>query len=202
MVKHARKTGKRALAICMSILMLLTSWVFVAPTASAVTAGNYTWTVKLTVSDNGDCNDNDGAHIYVKGKSNNGTGSEVEIKNITCTSNINDKKDGEWSYTTSQFPTAVYMTIDYDAGGWRNSTQRVQIYVGSTEILDTGSFETGGGWLFGHEKVTSSTTNVASSKYPKANSVGVDTAPGNLTVPTSGNVTTTFKHILWTSTVL
>ena len=37
MVKHARKTGKRALAICMSVLMLMTSWVFVAPTAFAAT---------------------------------------------------------------------------------------------------------------------------------------------------------------------
>ncbi len=43
MTKKARKTGKRSLAVFMSILMLMSAWVFVAPTASANTTGLTLW---------------------------------------------------------------------------------------------------------------------------------------------------------------
>lgn len=51
MTKKARKTGKRSLALFMTVLMLMSAWVF-APTASAATAGSYTWRVNVVSSNN------------------------------------------------------------------------------------------------------------------------------------------------------
>ncbi|MBQ4366176.1 MAG: hypothetical protein II804_07935, partial [Clostridia bacterium] len=44
MKQHTKTTGKRVLALCMSVLMLLTAWVFVAPTkAFAADVWDGTW---------------------------------------------------------------------------------------------------------------------------------------------------------------
>jgi len=52
-MKKWQQTGKKALSVFMAIMMLMTAWVWVAPTeASAATAGNYkvriTWQVNNT----------------------------------------------------------------------------------------------------------------------------------------------------------
>ena len=97
MKQHTKSTCRRALALCMSVLMLLTAWVFVAPTkASAASVWNGT-----TVS-------NPGASEYVE------SGSTLTLKSANAL---------VWfiyqvNRTNTTFEgITVYLDVDVDLGG-------------------------------------------------------------------------------------
>ena len=97
MTKKARKTGKRGLALFMTVLMLMSAWVFVAPSASAATAGSYyikitggykcssSWRcskLNNTFTAGWNSNTNDSAGMVVRYKNNNGTASSSSDKTV------------------------------------------------------------------------------------------------------------------------
>ena len=81
-MKKMLKTGKKTLSVIMAIMMVLTAWVWVAPTeASAATMGNYDVTVKINLEDD----DAVGGHIqvwYYPLKSDNSGFDTTQTKNI------------------------------------------------------------------------------------------------------------------------
>jgi len=136
MTKQIKKTGKRSLAVFLSILMLMTSWVFVAPSASAATAGSYY--IKITggykCSSSWRCsklnntfeagwggNTNDSAGMVVRYKANNGTASGSADKTVDMHDWGNDTPT-DWqtkttTTTVSGFPTGFYFCLDQNDSG-------------------------------------------------------------------------------------
>ena len=59
-MKKAKITGRKILSVFLAVLMVLTAWVWVAPTeASAATAGNYYVEITWNVSDTKEYSNND-----------------------------------------------------------------------------------------------------------------------------------------------
>ncbi len=132
MTKKARKTGKRCLALFMTVLMLMSAWVFVAPTASAA-AGNYTLVLNYTI-DNAP-----GGSSYLKVnityKTNNGTGSETSTGDISIATNSSPQ-----TVTVAGWPTKV---------SWKAKGQAWDIYKGhftSATINGAPAWSGNSGW--------------------------------------------------------
>lgn len=89
-----KKQFKKSLSLLMAILMVMSCWVWVAPTkASAAEPGKYTLSITATVT-----NPADTAYINVKVKKNNGTGDEVWINsNGTISDNSSEIHIGEFT---------------------------------------------------------------------------------------------------------
>ena len=117
-MKTKTTATRRVLALFMSVLMLMTAWVFVAPTkADAATAGNFTW--RVYVNSRNDTGGWDAETLKVFGKPNNGTGSEATLLTVNNWKidfkGTRDNTFGKGDQTTSQFPTRF--TYYYEFGG-------------------------------------------------------------------------------------
>ncbi len=130
MVKHARKTGKRALAICMSILMLMSAWVFVAPSASAITsqsAGSYEYEIEIYSNSSdgfsngfngnwGECgNDHVGFDIHYATDNGRASSNSTYSYDLYSHGHIQKKVTTYASFTLSGFITGIYLGIDQDS---------------------------------------------------------------------------------------
>ncbi|MGN0487302.1 MAG: hypothetical protein ACI4GB_08735 [Acutalibacteraceae bacterium] len=106
MKKTIKSTLKRYLCVMMALLMIMTSWVFVAPMkAEAATAGSYTVKVVLNVSDDWS-NGGSNAKCTVYYGTNNGTDGKV-------TTNMQDKwaAEGDYNKGTNVDYTAFEATL-------------------------------------------------------------------------------------------
>ncbi len=111
---------RRVLALFMSVLMLMTAWVFVAPErADAATAGSYTW--RVYVNSRNDTGGWNSEQMIVRGKPNNGTGSQTDLLTVNNWKidfkGTRDNTFGKGNQTTSQFPTQIYYYYSF-GGGW------------------------------------------------------------------------------------
>lgn len=186
MTRTRTTTPRRALALVMSVLMLMTAWVFVAPTkADAATAGNYYIKVKVTdkmegtFSDTDSCN-NSAGYLVVPTRKQDGTSGTTWYNSVKA--GAWDKDNGSWEYTGNNpvngFPTQVRCTTDTSptSTSWMKNNNRTyaskiefKIYVSSngtnwTEVMSqTERTSKKGNW--------SDTKAVDSSKYPTASSI-------------------------------
>ncbi len=113
MTKQIKKTGKRSLAVLMTILMLMTSWVFVAPSASAATAGNYTVVVYFNVTGETESKACEEDYIEIWYKPNNGTGTETSQKfDKTGAGEFNSTGSKSFTFTVAGWPTKVKFSIN------------------------------------------------------------------------------------------
>ncbi len=140
-MKKWQQTGKKALSVFMAIMMLMTAWVWVAPTeASAATAGNYYVEITWNVSDTkkysnkftGTETENGArAGMILYYKTNNGTGAEQKVYwdigyedqkgtaygtyvDASTGAHTNSKTTHTTKCIISGFPTAFYATSDSD----------------------------------------------------------------------------------------
>ncbi len=187
MTKKARKTGKRSLALFMTVLMLMSAWVF-APTASAATAGSYTWRVNVVSSNNTGGWDKYDWKVY--GKGNNGTGSETQIKSFSRKIDFNGTVNVSGDQTTSQFPTKV--TFEYSfGGGITHRKMDATIYL---DLYYNGAWQpaiasaTAYSYEWGTNKGTVTVT-VGSGAYPKATTTSISGGSSSVNVPTDGSST-------------
>lgn len=178
----------------MAALMLMSCWVFFAPEAKAVDSGKYTWRVRGT-SDN-DTGGWDAGVLTVKGKSNNGKGSETTLYSRSGMY-INWKETNKnWSgdQTSDSFPT--YLSYYYKfGGGITHRKMDATLYIdvknasGSwVEILSVRCYS----YEWGRNEGTKE-GSVETGKYPYANSVVFDKAPNDVTIPKTGTVKSTFQ---------
>lgn len=178
---------KRSIAVLLCVLMLCSVWVFTVPEASASRA-DYSYTFELITENNADCNDHDHPVLEIYGKPANGTGGEELIYQSELDfSYIQEKKTFTCSDTTSKFPTRVYLSIDFDGGGWRKWEGKFKISVNGTYILnDTSNRELSGANLFSHEKKSMS-VNVDTANYPRVQScVFTKRPPTSINIPRAG----------------
>ena len=196
---------KRVLSVFLTALMLLTVWVFVAPEkAGAVTSsGSYTYRVYVNVT-----NDYTGTDAYyqVKGKPNNGTGTEAQIVKTSISAgsgSIFDKKKSDYfpsssGATSTSFPSYFYV-YTYKNSGPENTGKTDGAFSAELQLYLNGSWQTvasgSSGTQSGHTPITAG-GSTAASYYPKASgSVYFSSNPGDkdipktTTSPTNGEIT-------------
>lgn len=201
-----KKYFKKSLSLFMAALMLMSCWVFFAPTAEAVNAGNYWIKFYADVSDGGD-----GQYYRWKlyGKNKNGTGSEEWIADDGTKLQDDNKTYTMFTTTSDKFPTKI--TCDYynkaAFGAHRTMKATVHLLVGTSdsdykEAGITASCSSSGGsgsasasgntiQFDCNRKNVTFTITTNSGSYPKATTVEM-TKPSDVTIPQTGNVKTSF----------
>ena len=181
----------RICSIFLSIAMLISCQVFAMPAANAAEETYYTYTVRFTTSDKLDCNDNNGVHVYILTKADNGTGGtgEFEVegggKSGDWMRMVQDGTETAKTGNTSNyaFPYGVRIEIDGDAGmGDHNWWGRCYLDVNGINIINGVQchVEAGGGvW---HENKTVTST-CAGEKYPVVSSITDITGSDTVAVP-------------------
>ncbi len=211
---------KRGLSVFMAALMLMTSWVFFAPEkAEAVTTGQYTLYFGVWVENA--ANSDTPASLEYGYYENNGKGTALktgtkDIKNDVLEENDKQGKLVEIPITMAGFP--VYLRLKASAPGFWGMGNKIELHVKSitignktvigergraeAETISNGHCKPGNGssWDFAWkakgyagEAGASNTENVNGWTYPKATTASIDSHPGNVTIPTSGTASTTFK---------
>jgi len=196
-MKKWQQTGKKALSVFMAIMMLMTAWVWVAPTeASAATAGNYkvriTWQVNNTKDYSNsftgtETEDGARAGIILYYKSNNGSGTQssmywcldstnyggtyVSAEKSTGNTNSSTGKNYYCVATIAGFPTALYGMADSDniLDKGQYTVSKIEVYNNTKSAYDT---------LWAGKGYTDTSTE---KKWWKI------TADGDGTVTTTGN---------------
>lgn len=113
-MKKAKIIGKKTLSVFLAVLMVLTAWVWVAPTeASAATMGNYDVTVKINLEDD----DAVGGHIqvwyYPLKSDNSGFDTTQTNKEYTLVNSLKGVSgDKTYSDTIPGFPWRLEIKID------------------------------------------------------------------------------------------
>lgn len=191
-MKKFTRTGKKALSVFLATLMVMTTWVFVAPEAKAATAGSYYVKLEVNTTDTCDVGDNKDLSFTLSYKGNNGTSSDERTTTKTASYKwAEDSGKNTLNFgSVSGFPTKIScdILIAWTIFVKRNWKATFTLYVSSdnskwTEI-DNYSFEAKGGGL-GQSKRTIS-HNVANDKYPKATKISdIGGGSTSLTVPTN-----------------
>ena len=110
-----KKYFKKSLSLMMAALMLLSCWVFFAPTkAEAASAGSYKWKVTLYVEENYDWK-HDAQYISVGYYTNNGYGTNWQYDNesrfwVKKNQYENDKANYSFEGWSKGFPTRVRLS--------------------------------------------------------------------------------------------
>ena len=202
MKRIIRTDAKRLLSVFLATLLLLTAWVFVVPENAGAVTSSGTYTYRVYVNCTNDYTGKD-AYYQVKGKPNNGTGTEAQIVKTSISAgsgSIFDKKKSDYfpnsnGATTTSFPSYFYVYTYKNSGPESTGktdgafSAELQLYVnGSWTTVASGS----SGTQSGHTAIAAG-GSTGSSHYPKLNTVTIDESPSNVTIPTSGTATTNFK---------
>lgn len=157
-----KKQFKKGLSLIMAVLMVMSCWVWVAPTkaeaADESTAGKYKITLKAYLT-----NAADTAYIRVKAKGNNGTGTQMwvdssgvlvsdaqEIHMSNFTNSNNNKSDQSYTLEVNGFPT--FIDVCFKTDSWSTTTVQIK----SIEI--NGKTVCSGTWTYDETKTFSSDT--------------------------------------------
>ena len=109
-MKKAKIIGKKTLSVFLAVLMVLTAWVWVAPTeAEAATAGNYKVKVWLDIDDAAYSGDQT---IYIDYYTNNGNGSTGTDSSF----NFSSFNDGDVTAEVDNIPGFPYQVRVYSNG--------------------------------------------------------------------------------------
>lgn len=132
-MKKLLKTGKKTLSVIMAIMMVLTAWVWVAPTEASAAAGKYDVQIKWYVGN--DDMDSNGGSISLWTKGNNGTDSDSSATKHNEISFANGDTSGknQWSdtsmiWTNVGFPYKFTMSLT-DTFFGRALSADVYVYV-------------------------------------------------------------------------
>lgn len=208
-MKKAKMIGKKTLSVFLAVLMVLTAWVWVAPTeAEAVnSSGNYTWRLYINCTN---AYTGNAAYYTVTGKTNNGQGTDTTISNQTSiavgSDSIFDKGTNAYfpssdGTTTTAFPYKVYIHTYKNSGFdfWPGMTDGS--YSAELQVKDSsGSWKTicsgDSGVTHGHGDVDL-TISHATNNYPSPSSIKWETEntadTADLTIGKTANVTRTMK---------
>ena len=105
-----KKQIKKGLSLMLAVLMVLSCWVWVAPTKAEAAGDTYKLTFYYNVTNEDDGGDEEWARIHYM--PNNGTGTE-EYMEITF--NFSKKGEGSTTVEVPGWPTAVYAEVNKKA---------------------------------------------------------------------------------------
>ena len=193
MVKHFKHGARRVCAIALSVLMLLSAWVFVAPDQAKAGGGNYKW--RVYVNSRNDTGGWNSETMTVRGKDDNGNASQTDLLTVNNWKidfkGTRDNTFGKGDQTTSKFPTQLYYYYSF-GGGWTKRKIDADI---SLQINKNGSWVTiAGGTVYSNNSGTNSgskTWNVDTSNYPSPQWSGITGGSTTLNVPKDSSTATT-----------
>ena len=113
-MKGKKRLCKKALSLFLTVVMLMTCWVFVAPTKADAGQTSYKWKVQLKVRDSYDWKHN-AMNVYVDYYTNNGYGSNYQNNgnsyfSVSKNQYENDSADYSFEGTSAGFPTRVRLS--------------------------------------------------------------------------------------------
>ncbi|MCI6772338.1 MAG: hypothetical protein MR567_10300, partial [Oscillospiraceae bacterium] len=197
-MKGKKRLCKKALSLFLTVVMLMTCWVFVAPEKAAAGQTSYKWKVQLKVRDSYDWKHN-AMNVYVDYYTNNGYGSNYQNNgnsyfSVSKNQYENDNADYTFEGTSAGFPTRVRLSAMKNNNSIWNANYQCILWVYNynssswVQLLDTGKV-TGigaGKYLKNADVSNCSSTN---SAWPKINKITGLTGT-TLTIPkASGTVT-------------
>ena len=192
-MKKWQQTGKKALSVFMAIMMLMTAWVWVAPTEASAAAGTYDVKINWYVTDEMDSN---GGTITLKTKGNNGTDSSATTHSAKSWVNSDSVTNNTWSqdfiWTGVGFPYSYNFTLS-DTFWPREMNATVHVYVrksGSSDAyteVGTHSFADWGDNTTHNDNVFT----IASGKTPVATTFTWSNTPETMYCPKTGSATQT-----------
>ncbi len=130
-MKKAKIIGKKTLSVFLAVLMVLTAWVWVAPTEASAAAGSYDVQIKWLVDSDGDMNGNGGS-ISLHTAADNGTGSVTKHGEISFpkkdTETVNAWNSTEFVWKNVGFPSKFTLSLADTVFG-RTFSATVYVYV-------------------------------------------------------------------------
>ena len=142
------KKIKRSIALVMTVIMLLSSWVWVAPTEAEAAAGDYYIKISWNVSSSGNfeanyegkTETNDTVGFTITYKTNNGSGNENRF-NIDLKSELKSTGNKTTTKIIGGFPTEFYASLDDNSLGLGGSSimtvNKIEIGASSSSDLYT-----------------------------------------------------------------
>ena len=207
-MKKAKTIGRKVLSVFLAVLMILTTWVWIAPTeASAVNSGQYSYKVYVDISDDAEISS---SNWVLYGKATNGSSTESQINTAD---NVLNGATGEKTImegSTDKFPSKftlyLYMAIGvgertFDGTVYlqinKNGTMTsIPLTVSYVEHNEYGTHSVNGqkihsdtdgtNWVGGDGRAEATFTfTVNSSNYPVPTKVVWDASPSAFTIPGS-----------------
>ncbi len=188
-MKKAKTIGKKTLSVFLAVLMVLTAWVWVAPTeVSAINAGTYDVKVKLAVSDTVVLDQDETDKLILYSKANNGSASSESTNKKTVGKEDLNTSSAEYEFTGVGFPTGVKLdNLEFSQAwnsGWGSVALSFEIYVKKngtyTKIATSTSYSASesivGGNYFTFDY------DIPQTEAPKATKVIWDTEPSDFVI--------------------
>lgn len=192
-MKKFLRTGKKALAVFMAVMMVMTAWVFFEPMeAEAATAGTYDYAVRIQTTNSVDVGDNKDLTITLDYKKDNGTGSAASTsQNVSYTWAENDNADNTAYFTgVAGFPTKlnVYCLYAWTAAVSRKWGCTITVSVknnntGNYVQIAQQSFSTSGG-SWGQSDMNYAITSFSGT--PSKTAVKFISGVASITIPKTG----------------
>lgn len=190
-----KKYFKKSLSLFMAALMLMSCWVFFAPTkAEAASAGSYKWKVTLYVEEDYDWK-HDAQYISVGYYTNNGYGTNWQYDNesrfwVEKNQYENDKANYSFEGWSKGFPTRVRLSTMRNNNKVWNANYRCILYVdkGGTwvEIANSGKV-TGIKKKQYLKDLSVGDCSANNSNWPKATSISFSASDQAVNIPTWGS---------------
>ena len=197
-MKKFTRTGKKALSVFLAALMVMTAWVFVAPTKAEATNGSYWLNVKVNVTNKADKKENiQDSYWTITYRPNNGRGDEATMKYDLREKEygvLSNESDNQYMHVSVPgFPTKIYY---YHDATWNDKVyyKLCDIYVSSKKenggivVNSPNKKIESGGW--GNSEVKGNISWDDGSKYPyvaTSKSISTATAASNIGIPPLGD---------------
>lgn len=197
-MKKMVRTGKKTLAMLLTVVMLMTAWVFVAPEkAEAVSVGSYPVKFYANVSDEANGCRNNVTITYITNNGKGNTTSQTYSLNSLLASGTGNGKTQ--TINVPGYPTKFSFDIRRSSG--RPNVINVRLYrvdIGNKQVVNDGySVNTTAWWDPRSWSWDPNNCKTSNWTAPRAETVVFDQNPSNVTLPKSGNTTTSFRtHLL------
>ncbi len=189
---------KKSIALLMTIMMLMTCWVFVAPEkAEAATAGTYDLKVRLYITDALNSGHDDEIRFIVNYKLNNGTGTSgsktvylSEAADQGGAANLNNTIP--ISLPAGAYPTSIDFAVRGCRCGFLNTTRDKTeatfngVYIGDTQIWGP---EVTSGQEYSRSSNKNEYSDTATAYLPAAYPASISMSGTTITVPADGQTT-------------
>lgn len=188
-MKGKKRLWKKVLSLFLTVVMLMTCWVFFAPTkADAASAGSYTVKVSINVSNKADSQENiEDSYYKITYKTNNGKGTQTtmtySLKN-NWTSCLNSTGSKTITISVPGFPSSIYV---YHDATWNDIVEYTfnSVTINGTSAYSSSFTVKSGGW--GNSEFTK-TINLSATAPSQKTITGLSAT--TLTInKTSGSVT-------------
>ncbi len=194
-MKKFLKAGKKTLSVIMAIMMVLTAWVWVAPTEASAANGTYYYKLVIKVTDPADGWDVNNVKLHYR--TNNGRSSSTSSVAIGITTSNWNTENGTFTFEDSLSGFPCGYTHEYSFGGgltWRGLGYTITLSVGSSKSsytqIFTANYSAESSAFSAAKGTFGGATLVGADKYPyvaTSKTISAATAVANIGIPPLGD---------------